>query len=158
LCKKGKFHPRRGHEVPEGISGTDLPFLYLRCQMEQASYTTVNGFTPGVRQPRSGVDQPPHLLQRQKKGRSIPLLSLWAYVVCEIYFAFARLGEWKRHALTAFSPEKRPGNHLTGGWVGLRASLDRFGISHPTGIQSLDLPTHSELLYRLIYPGPHLLV
>ena len=28
-------------------------------------------------------------------------------------------------------------------------------IVPPTGIQSLDRPTHSESLYRLSYPGPH---
>ena len=28
-------------------------------------------------------------------------------------------------------PRERPGTHCTGGWVGLRAGLDRCGKSHP---------------------------
>jgi hypothetical protein len=37
--------------------------------------------------------------------------------------------------------------------VGLGASLDRCGKSHPTGIQSPDLPASSESLYQLSYPS-----
>jgi len=33
------------------------------------------------------------------------------------------------------------------------AGLDRCGKSRPTGIRSPDLPTRSESLYRLSYPG-----
>ena len=44
--------------------------------------------------------------------------------------------------------------HCIGGWVGLRAGLDRCGKSRPpTGIRSSDRPTRSESLYRLSYPG-----
>jgi hypothetical protein len=37
--------------------------------------------------------------------------------------------------------------------VGPGAGLDRCGKSRPTGIRSPDLPTRSESLYRLRYPG-----
>jgi hypothetical protein len=51
-------------------------------------------------------------------------------------------------------PRERPGTHSIGGWVGLRASLDRCGKSHlPTGIRSLDRTARSESLYRLSYLG-----
>jgi len=33
-------------------------------------------------------------------------------------------------------PRKRPGTHCTGGWVGLRAVLDRCGDLAPIGIRS----------------------
>jgi len=35
----------------------------------------------------------------------------------------------QRHALTAPYPRERPGTHFTGGWVGLRAGLDKCGKS-----------------------------
>ena len=37
----------------------------------------------------------------------------------------------QRHAPSALPPEKRPGNHWSGGWVGLRAGLDGCGILCP---------------------------
>ena len=37
----------------------------------------------------------------------------------------------QRHAPAAPNPRERPGTHCTGGWVGLRASLDRCGKSRP---------------------------
>jgi hypothetical protein len=40
------------------------------------------------------------------------------------------VGGW-RHALAALSPEKRPGIHCTGGWVGPKAGLDGCGRSRP---------------------------
>jgi len=39
----------------------------------------------------------------------------------------------QQHALAALYPQKRPGTHGTGGWMGLRASLDRWEISSPLG-------------------------
>jgi hypothetical protein len=53
---------------------------------------------------------------------------------------------------------QRPGTHCTGGWVGPGDGLDRCGKSRPTGIRSPDLPTLSESLYRLRYPGSSLSV
>ena len=51
-------------------------------------------------------------------------------------------------------PRVRHGAHCTGGWVGLRAGLDRCGkISPPTGTRSPDRPDRSESQYRLSYPG-----
>jgi len=40
----------------------------------------------------------------------------------------------QQYALAALYPRERPGTHLTGGWVGSRAGLDRCGkISSPPG-------------------------
>ena len=60
----------------------------------------------------------------------------------------------QRHAPAAPYSRERPGTHCTGGWVGLRAGLDRCGKSRPTGIRSMDRPARSESLYLLSYPGP----
>jgi len=45
----------------------------------------------------------------------------------------------QRHAPAAPYPRERPGTHRTGGWVGLRAGLDRCGksCSHRDSIPSL---------------------
>jgi len=53
----------------------------------------------------------------------------------------------QRHAPAALYPRERPGTHCTGGWVCLRAGLDRCGKSHPTGIRSQDRPA-------TMLPGP----
>jgi len=37
----------------------------------------------------------------------------------------------QRHAPVDLPPEKTPGNHFTGGWVGPRARMDRCGKSRP---------------------------
>jgi len=37
----------------------------------------------------------------------------------------------QRHAPAALSPEKRPGTHRIGDWVGPRAGLDGCGKSRP---------------------------
>jgi len=37
----------------------------------------------------------------------------------------------QRHAPAAPYLRERPGTHCTGGWVGLRAGLDRCGKSRP---------------------------
>jgi len=44
----------------------------------------------------------------------------------------------QRHAPAAPYPRERPGTNCTGGWVGLRASLDWCRKSRPTGIWSPD--------------------
>ena len=41
---------------------------------QPAFYTMGTGSFPGVKQPRRGVDHPPHLAPRLKKSRAIPLL------------------------------------------------------------------------------------
>jgi len=47
-------------------------------------------------------------------------------------------------------PRERSGTHCIGGWVGLRAGLDRCGKSRPpTRIRFPDSPARSESLYRL---------
>ena len=53
-------------------------------------------------------------------------------------------------------PQKRPGTHCMGGWVGSRAILDKRGKFAPTGIQSLAHPAHSKSLYQRSYASPHL--
>ena len=57
------------------------------------------------------------------------------------------------HAPAAPYPRERSGTHCTGGWVGLRAGLDRCGKSRPTGIRSPDRPARRQSLYRLRYPA-----
>jgi hypothetical protein len=47
-----------------------------------ASYTMGTESFSGVKRPGRGVDHPPHLAPRINKERAIPLLPLWAFVVC----------------------------------------------------------------------------
>ena len=48
-----------------------------------ASCTMVNGSFPGVKRPGRGAEHPPPSKRRGlKKGRAIPLLTLWATVAC----------------------------------------------------------------------------
>jgi len=58
----------------------------------------------------------------------------------------------QRYAPSAPYPREKPGTHFTGGWVGLRAGLDRCGKSRPTAVRSSDRPAHRQSLYRL-YAG-----
>ena len=60
----------------------------------------------------------------------------------------------QQHAPAALYPWERPGTHLTGGWVGPRASLDGRKISSQPGFdprlsspESVAIPTE--------LPGPH---
>ena len=62
----------------------------------------------------------------------------------------------RRHAPAALLQGKRPGTRYTRGWVGPRDGLDGCGNLAPTGIRSPDRPARSEVLYRLSYPGLHL--
>jgi hypothetical protein len=58
------------------------------------------------------------------------------------------------HPVIALPPGKRPGTHCIGGWMGPRACLNGCKKSHrPTGIRSLDWPTHNESLYRQRHAG-----
>jgi len=57
------------------------------------------------------------------------------------------------HAPAGLYPRERPGTHFTGGWVGPRASLNRYRKSRPTGIWSLDSPAPRQSLYLLSYPA-----
>jgi len=53
----------------------------------------------------------------------------------------------QHHSLAAL-PLGKTQDHCTGGWVGIKASLNGHTKSHPpTGIQSPDRPAHSDLLY-----------
>jgi hypothetical protein len=47
-----------------------------------AFYAVGIGSSPGLKRPGRGVNHPPHLAARLKKGRAIPLLPLWAFVAC----------------------------------------------------------------------------
>jgi len=42
-------------------------------------------------------------------------------------------GEWSKPRPGHFIPVKRTGAHFRGGWVGPRASLDEWKVSHSTG-------------------------
>jgi len=39
----------------------------------------------------------------------------------------------QQYALAALYPQERSGTHFTGGWMGLRAGMDRPKISTPPG-------------------------
>ena len=47
-----------------------------------AFYTTRTGSFPVVKRPARGVDYPPPSSAEVKESRTIPLLLLWAFVVC----------------------------------------------------------------------------
>ena len=52
-------------------------------------------------------------------------------------------GQVQGHAPAAPYPRERPGTHFTGGWVGLRAGLDRCGKFCPHRDSIPDRPAHS---------------
>jgi len=52
----------------------------------------------------------------------------------------------QRHTPAVPYPWERPGTHCTGGWVRLRAGLDRCGKSRPTGMFYF----YSILLYSVL--------
>jgi len=62
-------------------------------------------------------------------------------------------GEGSASRSGRFYLRERPGTHCTGGWLGLRAGLDRCGKPRPPGIRSPDLPARSQSLKRLRYPA-----
>ena len=47
-----------------------------------ASHTMGTDSFPGVKRPGRGVNHPPHLVPRLKKGKAIPVLPLCAFVAC----------------------------------------------------------------------------
>jgi hypothetical protein len=59
--------------------------------------------------------------------------------------------------LYPLSPGKRPDTHCVRGWVGPRAGLGRCGKLSLPPVRYPDRPARSESLYRLSYPGPHML-
>ena len=59
----------------------------------------------------------------------------------------------QRHDLAAL-PQEGPGTHCIGGWVAPGPVCTGAENLAPTGIRSPDLPTRSESLYQLSYPGP----
>jgi hypothetical protein len=64
----------------------------------------------------------------------------------------------QRHAPAALYPRERPCTHCIGGWVALRAGLDRRRKSPPpltARINSTVRPARSESLYRLSYSGSY---
>jgi len=62
----------------------------------------------------------------------------------------------QRHAPAATYPQERPGTDCTGGWVGVRAGLDRCGKSRPTGMRSPDCPAHvSKYHHQSIHTHTH---
>jgi len=63
----------------------------------------------------------------------------------------------QRHAPAALPPGKRPGIHYIGNWVAPEPVWTGAKYLTPIGIRFLDRPVCSELLYRLRYPGPHMI-
>jgi hypothetical protein len=59
----------------------------------------------------------------------------------------------QRHAPAALPPQKIPGTHFTGGWVGLRAGLDGCGKARPHRESISGPPARTKSLYQLCYPG-----
>jgi len=62
----------------------------------------------------------------------------------------------KANAPAALLQERAPVSHSTGGWVDLRAGLERREdkIACPLGTNP-DRPARSDSIYRLRYPGPY---
>ena len=63
------------------------------------------------------------VLKTQRRSRSIVLLFVLNGVVDG--------GGWSAPRPGRFTPQKRPGTHCTGGWVGPRAGVDGCGKSRP---------------------------
>jgi len=84
----------------------------------------------GKGHPRTGLESP------EGEYRYSSTLSLsWRLVV----------GGWSTPCPDCFtSLERDPSTHCTGGWVGLRPSLDGCRKSPPAGIRSVAHPAHSE--------------
>jgi hypothetical protein len=81
-------------------------------------------------------------------------------VYTHVFFTSALVGgEYSASRPGRFTPgERAPGTHWIGGWVGPRAGLDdmeKWKFFPPPGLelQTLGRPAHSQLLYRLHYPG-----
>jgi len=55
---------------------------------------------------------------------------------------------WSRPSLGHFTPGKETRAHCIGGWVGPQGRSGRVRKISPTGFRPLDLPTHSESLFR----------
>ena len=55
-----------------------------------------------------------------------------------------------------FTPGRIPGTHFTGGWVGLRAGLDRCGKSHPHRDSIPARLARSSVAIPTELPGPQL--
>jgi hypothetical protein len=69
-----------------------------------------------------------------------------------LFFTAALKGvRGQRHVPTTSYPREVPGSHCTGGWVGLRAGLDRYRKSRPNGIRSPYRPAREQSLFRLRY-------
>ena len=60
----------------------------------------------------------------------------------------------QRHAPAAPYPRERPGTHCTGGWVGLRAGLDRCGKSRPHRDSIPGPSSLYEVAIPTMLPGP----
>jgi hypothetical protein len=70
-------------------------------------------------------------------------------------------GEWSASRPGLFTPRERAsGTHWTGGWVGLRASLNamvkRKKFPAPAGIRTPDYPVRSSAVYHWAIPAPSL--
>ena len=98
-------------------------------------------------------------IYESKKDKVIPLQACVAQRVGRgIALLFHDRGTMsgQQHAPAALYPRERLGTHFTGGWVGLRAGLDRCGKSHPHRDSIPDRPASSQSLYRLSYPAHYM--
>jgi hypothetical protein len=65
-----------------------------------------------------------------------------------------RRGSGQQHAPAVLYPRKRPGTHCTGGWVGPRAGLDRYGKSRPNQDSIPGPSSPSSVAIPTELPGP----
>jgi hypothetical protein len=72
-------------------------------------------------------------------------------------------GEWSASRPGRYNPGKRaPGTHWIGGWVEPKAGLNnvnrKFLILSGLDLRPFGRPARSQSLYRLHYPGVHILL
>jgi hypothetical protein len=61
---------------------------------------------------------------------------------------------WSTSRFGRLYPRERPGTHYTGGWLGLRAGLDRCGKSRPTVIDPRTFQPVASRYIDCAFPAP----
>ena len=85
-------HVRRFSDfIRVGWSGDRIPVaarfsapVQTSPEAHQGSCTMGTGSLPGWKRPGLGINSPPHLATRLRKGRPIPVLPPWALMACSI--------------------------------------------------------------------------
>jgi hypothetical protein len=78
----------------------------------------------------------------------------WILIYCKGKVKFTLEQATQAQSSTLY-PRERPGTHCIGGWVGPRASLDRWGKSRPYPPPGFDLWTIQPVAsHYTSYPGP----